>query len=406
MDQVQRSPQVDSLRGVATVIVASVHTMVLSGLIFHPGWARPILDHADVVVTIFFCISGYVLYRPFVRAHLGGTGPSIGDYTIRRLMRIGPAYWVALTISAVLLGWHYVFTPTGLVNYYGFLYLYGDHPLSAIEPGWTLCVEITFYLFLPIWAWLLRRAPARERESIFRLHLFALVGLGLLSALYVVAVLQFAGLGNVNPARTWQVAWLPSRLSEFAIGMTMAVLAIRAQEGIGLPRIVGLFRDLPWLAVLTAAGLFGVTMILVKQDYSQLPAIYRPSDYVLRMVLFWGIGAAILIPAVFPREGSWVDRLLTSRVLASLGLMSYGIYLWHWPLLVFFSNHTPLPDYPSTFGYVEWFIAAIPATLVLGALSYVIVERPAINWAHRVTKRDRREGETAAAPPLGAAREG
>lgn len=387
MEAVRRSPQVDSLRGSAALVVAFLHTMVIGGLLYRSEFARHVVGQMDVAVTIFFCISGYVLYAPLVRSHLDGETPSTRRYAIRRVLRIIPAYWVALTISAVLLGWHYVFTPTGIVSYYGLVYLYGHEPLSAIQPGWTLCVEISFYVFLPIWAWLLRRAPARDHDSIVRLHLWALAALGLLSAVYVLAMLQFGGLGNVNPSGTWQIAALPARLSGFATGMAIAVLAINARDGKQLPRVVRILRDFPWLSILSAAVLFVISTIVVTPDFTTLPNIYGHADIVLRMVLFWGIGALILVPAVFPREGSLVDRVLTAKSLVSLGLVSFGMYLCHWPLLIFFSEHTAFRDHTDNLGLVGWTIAAVIGTIVLGTLSYLIIERPAIDWAHRLAGR-------------------
>ena len=99
-------------------------------------------------MAIFFVISGFVLYRPFA-GRLDGRRCRCWAATRARALRIVPAYWLALTVSAIALGLAGVLTHR-LVTYYGFGQIYSQDTLTGgLVQAWTLCVEVTFYAFLP-----------------------------------------------------------------------------------------------------------------------------------------------------------------------------------------------------------------------------------------------------------------
>src|SRR4051794_1356756 len=110
-----RFPLFDSLRAIAALAIFGTHAyFTLRNNA--PGPVRPYAARLEVGVYIFFVISGFLLYRPFVRARLSGSpAPATGAYAWRRLLRIGPAYWIALTLVALWLGEHYVFEPRNAV---------------------------------------------------------------------------------------------------------------------------------------------------------------------------------------------------------------------------------------------------------------------------------------------------
>src|SRR5918911_5479930 len=100
-----RFPLFDSLRAIAALSVFAAHAYLILEGFGSPNPLRDVLVRLDVGVTIFFVISGFLLYRPFVRARLRSAPPPRPlAYAWRRLLRIAPAYWVALTIIAVWLG--------------------------------------------------------------------------------------------------------------------------------------------------------------------------------------------------------------------------------------------------------------------------------------------------------------
>ena len=147
----------DGLRAIAALGVLVCHVGLQSGLGRPQHGAGPWLSRADVGVALFFVLSGFLLYRPFVAARIDG-GPARGNrrYLRNRFLRIFPAYWLALTVLAVVVdtrarqdisGWW------DIVVYYGLLQSYSKpHALGGLQQAWTLVNEMAFYLLLPLWA--------------------------------------------------------------------------------------------------------------------------------------------------------------------------------------------------------------------------------------------------------------
>src|SRR5947207_775379 len=163
-----RFEPVHAMRGLAALSVLLYHALFKAYLSQRPdNPLTPYAAHLDVGVSIFFLISGFVLYRPMVAARLAGRPPlDAEEYGRRRLRRIIPAYWVALVVAglagASYLGYPKIFAAQGIPAYFGFLQIYSpDTAGGGINVAWTLCVEITFYAFLPLWALSLRRVARR-----------------------------------------------------------------------------------------------------------------------------------------------------------------------------------------------------------------------------------------------------
>jgi peptidoglycan/LPS O-acetylase OafA/YrhL len=250
-----RFPLFDSLRAIAALCIFGTHAyFVLSSNASGP--LQPYATRLDVGVYIFFAISGFLLYRPFVRARLREEGsPAVAAYAWRRLLRIGPAYWIALTIVAVWLGMRAVAEPGNAVWLYlfGQSYKSGGLAIAGLPQAWSLCVEAAFYLFLPIYALVMRVLPVRTEAGRLRTEL---VGLATLA----VAGFAFSGLASANGAvenfdRFPLHLTLPCYLEVFAVGMCFAVLSVWYEER-ELPawlRPIDRFPGLPWALALLAA---------------------------------------------------------------------------------------------------------------------------------------------------------
>src|SRR4051812_10157309 len=159
-----RFPHFDSLRAIAAMSVAITHMAAYSAMETGHTLVGPYVARLDCGVTIFFLISGFLLYRPFVRARMSGD-PQMDTkaYAWRRFLRIAPAYWVALTLAVIILGLPGVFTATGIPEYYGLLQVYQPGTVvGGLSQAWSVSVELSFYALLPIWAWLMRRSSARD----------------------------------------------------------------------------------------------------------------------------------------------------------------------------------------------------------------------------------------------------
>ena len=139
-----RFPLMDSLRAIAALSILLYHASFYVHGLNGPA-TRYLSQHSAgfpaVGVVVFFAISGFLLYRPFVQARHDGTpAPSLVPYAWRRVMRIVPAYWLALPVETLVLGLTGVFTVSGVVTYFGFLQVYDVHTLMGAcrRPGrWT-----------------------------------------------------------------------------------------------------------------------------------------------------------------------------------------------------------------------------------------------------------------------------
>lgn len=386
-------PLFDSVRALAVLAVITIHALIYGGGAAPHAAARPFLERLDVAATVFFLVSGFLLYRPFVAARIRGEPPPrTVAYAGRRLLRIVPGYWVALTVTALVLHLPGVLSRDGFFTYYLFGQIYRSSTTAGgIPQAWTLCVEIAFYAFVPLWALLVRRVPAASPRQGVRRELAALGLLALASVIYKLVIFATAAVGHYAPALTPWLTALPGYLDHLALGMGLAVLSVwwgtgaARNDGTGgrLPRILRPLDRFPGLAWLLALGLltFGAE---ASGLVDHAAGGYTHAQYFGRHALNAAIALAFLLPAVFgdQRRGA-VRGFLGSRAFLWIGLTSYGFYLYHSLVLAklsdwaFGSVHVVHP-------YVDWEVAAVAGTAVLAALSYYLLERPALNLKGRL----------------------
>ena len=206
-------------------------------------------------MAIFFVISGFLLYRPFVRARLRGErAPRPLAYAWRRALRIAPNYWVALTVTTIVLGTAGVFTLSDGPLYYGFAQTWREDTIGGgLAQAWTLCIEVTFYAFLPLFAWAMRRAPgARLRRP--DAHRARGAGAAVRGQRRSTRCVLLAGGDQEQIVITPSLVSLPGFLDQFAIGMALAVLTVWLERRDSLPRPLARDRPLPGAALARRGG--------------------------------------------------------------------------------------------------------------------------------------------------------
>jgi peptidoglycan/LPS O-acetylase OafA/YrhL len=371
----RRFPLVDSMRAIAAISVLTFHSVGLFGQALGPDrWSAPYVGRLELGVTLFFLISGFVLYRPFVVARVtGGSLPDTGAYAWRRALRIVPAYWVALTASVLILALPNVLTASGIPTYYGFAQLYRESTIhGGLDQAWTLCVEVTFYAFLPLWALAIRRLPGRTASSLIRGELWALAALATASLAYNAVLLSTKPSGRSVPAVDPALSALPGYLDQFAIGMTLAVLSVWWVHRDALPAPMRLVERAPSLAWLVAAVVFVLAATSSALASDPVPP-FTPVAYAERHVLHALVALALLLPAVVgeTRRGG-LRRMLGGSFLLWLGALSYGIYLLH--LLVL---HLLVRWHFGDVAHghsLAWGAAGLAGSVLLAAISYYLVD--------------------------------
>ncbi len=379
----------DGLRAIAALLVVVVHVAFLSGFTNQNHLGR-YTARGEIGVSVFFLISGFLLYRPFVASALAGRpGPAVRSYLVRRALRIVPLYWAALAIKYALDGWDSVHGVSGLLENMFFLQVYSrSWVFHGITQAWSLCIEVTFYLALPLWAagmrTLDRRRSGAERptpEAILRRELLAL-------AIVYVGSLLFR-LWMVSDKHDLARSWLPSWGDHFALGMGLAVIGTYVSQTGRLPAplrwITRPGGDLAcWLLAIVTFWLVSTQVGLSIDPLS----VGGAGTDVARQFCYGLFALLILLPAVFgrPRTGV-VRRLLASRVLSLIGLVSYGVYLWHQIVLDEIQKHTSWHVFDSPF--LGLLAVTIAVTLVVSAVTYFAIERPGIAVGHRWLLRQR-----------------
>ena len=382
-----RFPLVDSLRAIAALSVVGAHAAFPSG-IYDDELLRRFVTRLDVGVTVFFVISGFLLYRPFVRARFAGErSPQAGAYAWRRFLRIVPAYWVALTVIAfVQLDRSEIFSVSGFFTYYCFGQVYSpDTGLGGIPQAWTLCVEVAFYAMLPIWALAVRRLPGRDPRTLIRWELIALAALALASLVYKVILVENHALDDSSLGP--YMLSLPQFLDQFAVGMALAVASVWLSSREEQPGAVRLLDRRPGIAWAFAFAAFVVVSTSIGLTGAFGEHIDR-SEFFARHFLFTCVAIGLLLPAFFgdPANGV-VRRVLGNRVLLWLGVVSYGIYLWHSAVYEQLTRWGFQEIAEATHRYIWFFVAAALTTLVAAA-SYYAVERPALSLKRLVGRRE------------------
>lgn len=386
-----RFVEVDSLRALAALSIVVFHVTYVfpesrSGL-----WnflSQRLAGPPVPGVVVFFLISGFVLYRPFVAARFAGDPmPPLVPYAVRRIARIVPAYWVALAIVTIWLSHPEVASLHGVIRYFGFLQLYGNTKTvqGGISPAWTLCVEVTFYALLPLLALSVRRLGGRL--SVVRSELL-LCGLMVLTSLVWQVVICTA----VPLSTGWTVSllWtLPGSLDLFAAGMALAVLSVMVQRDQPTTRWIRRLDASPILLWVLGFGVFYLvdkTPPLARHGF----AVWWIPSHELK-----ALGAALLLaPLVVPsRRRSLLRRILSWPGLVWLGGISYAIYLWHKPLLDKLGPHL------VAHGQVLTTIAIAAVSVAIATVSYYVVERPAQRFARDLIRR-RAAGVHAARSPV------
>ncbi len=374
-------PCFDGLRAIAALSVIIVHTSFPTGFTTRNHFWGAYTARGEIGVAVFFLISGFLLYRPFVAAHIEGRpGPAIRPYLKRRLLRIVPAYWAALFFAAYVL--HTVSPPIhsarSVIIYFGFLQIYFSHyVLHGISAAWTLCVEVTFYLFLPLYAAALAALSRRGRDRV-RTEVAGLAVLIVISEVWKIAV--FA---HKSGQQTGAGTWLPAQLDLFAGGMLFALLSARWS----LPAAAGpyngaaarepRFLGRPWVPVASwGAALVCFWAVSTRLHLPRVPVYEATLGQALgRQVLYGAFAFFLLVPAVFgPQDRGLIRRALRSRPAVALGVISYGIYLWHetWMLKVLAWLNRPL----FRTSFLKLTLAVTALALVSAAASYLVVEQP------------------------------
>ena len=341
----RRSTRIESLRALAALGVLIGHAYGWAhgyqGVIYGSYHGRLLLS-GGFGVFLFFALSGYLLYLPFVRAAQRNDRIDLGRYLLNRALRVLPLYYVVITVYLAVRGeglhdqwWRFAL----------FLQSFSAQTVARVDgPVWSLVVEVQFYVLLPVFAWLIARFGGRSAARAAG----AVAALGI--AAFVVRMLTVTTADSVTSV--WQYS-LPATCVFFFPGLLLAHLKV------GLERSP---RRWPTRAVTGSSTLWfaaGAALWLVVACRFRWDALFLPACALL-------LGACVL-----PLRPGLPVKALDARWLGALGIASYSLYLWHEPIIHALATSSWVPD-----GFVPVLLIGVVVCCAVALASYRLIESP------------------------------
>nr|WP_242467553.1 acyltransferase [Thiocapsa imhoffii] len=357
-------PVIDGLRFVAIMAVILYHLndylVTKTGRRGESDWLSDLLAHGHIGVPLFFALSGFIISRPF----LAGTVPRIGHYFARRLTRLEPPYLVNLlliyTLLVLVLGMDALELFPHLVASALYIHHFVFGGASTINfVAWSLEVEFQFYVLAPLLLAALGLVGTLPR----RLALASLVLLGGWAHQAPVVAHSFFGLTLLRYS------------GFFAAGILAADVFVNRWEQRPVLGLTGDSLTLLGVALL-GSGLSGAA---------------------------WAAGlmpAWVLLILLGSLRGRWSSRVLSVAPVYLIGGMCYTLYLYHF-YVISAVGRLALPwmlaSQPLWFNLVLMSLVVLPVVLLVGALLFILVERPFMVWRPGLRSRT----ETASAESQG-----
>jgi peptidoglycan/LPS O-acetylase OafA/YrhL len=361
-----RAPALDGLRGLAALSIVVLHAWLYTTTTQQKGDSvlDGVVHQFRLGVPLFFCLSGFLLYRAWVVAVRDGTpAPRVAEYARRRAWRIVPAYALALVGATALLvpfgDVRGVDVPETHLLALFVIFASNLHPetVGALDPPmWTLAVEVQFYVLLPLLAVAATAGGRRHRGWLLAAPVLLILGGTLFN-------LATAG----RPGSMVVAASLAALAPCFGCGMAAAVLAER--------------RWVTTRAATIALVAVGVALVVANGVWHEQHA--GAAGRVVRD-LPAAVGFAAIVVVCAGRGRGW----LAARPLQVLGDLSFPIYLWHMPLMLALRGVGLLPEQRP----LAALAAVLAVTLPVAWLSWHLVERPLLRWSAARERTRRRAG--------------
>ena len=359
-------PAVEGMRACAAMGVVVTHVAFQTG--HSSGAGGRLFGRFDLAVAVFFALSGFLLWRGHAAAARGlgpekKRWPRTGHYLRSRVVRIMPAYVVAVVVILSLLPDADHASLTVWLANLTLTQIYVPLTLTGgLTQMWSLSVEVSFYLALPILALLARRLPVGARVP-------AIAALAALS--WGWGWVPLGGESGINPLN-----WPPAFFSWFAAGM---LLAEWAYSGVGLPHRLARRRVV--MAVVAVAAYLVAASPLAGPE-GLIPG--TATQFAVKTAMGSLVAFALVAPLVLDRPDT-PHRVLGTTTMVTLGRWSYGLFVWHLAALAMV--------FPvlGTFPFTGRMPMVLALTLVFGwaiaAVSYALVESPCREALRRWEKR-------------------
>jgi peptidoglycan/LPS O-acetylase OafA/YrhL len=359
--RLRHQPALDGLRGLAVAVVVAFH-----------------LDHLRggfMGVDLFFVLSGYLITSLLLVEHGGRGAIALGRFWSRRARRLLPALFLLLAGVAFLIA---AATPAGerptlraealatlgyVANWQAMADDIGYWDMfarpSPLDHMWSLAIEEQFYVAWPLLVVGLVALGRRAR----------LAGPGVVAAAsaagalasFLVLAATYSSLDTSRAYYGTDARVGPTLLGAALAGVSAARLRREASASAAEPDES---RGAGWGGPVAALGCLAVMAWALVVIDGEGPLYYRGG------LVAFALAAVLVVHVVTSGRGGLLARALSVRPFVALGLISYGVYLWHWPVIVYLT--------PERAGFDGWRLdaACVVATLALAVASYRLVEQP------------------------------
>jgi peptidoglycan/LPS O-acetylase OafA/YrhL len=403
----------DGVRGLLCLMIAVTHITGHYSPKTAATWQTNVFGFS---LVYFFVLSGFLLSLPFIRNLIkdraSATLPNVTDYTVHRLARIMPAYVVIFLLVNFLLQVSYVQNPalqplgtdagTGMITDPGMLIAnltltqsyFPAYIQTGINPAWSLTLEYAFYASLPLMFMAVFRLRKRLALNPLVLALAVpgtLIAIGLVGRALIPLVFAHAGTTDfliLNWGPNWAAVFTKSFLTNadnFAFGMLAAIVFVAMERGDLPERLSRRVRMVSTVAILPILLVCGVLLVFASQFVTFGVGIVA------------GLMILIIVAPLARHQTSRLATALDFRPIRFVGEISLSAYLWHFPVLLMLGRLGWMAG-DTLPGMLMNCVLALAVTILLGSITYYLIEKPAMNYAKRV-----RSKKKAAAPQPAAA---
>jgi peptidoglycan/LPS O-acetylase OafA/YrhL len=348
---------IDSLRGVAILLVIAVHT---SQIIFKSGFFSSIFSIGAYGVQLFFIISAFTLFLSYEQRQKSDSKNTNLFFFIRRFFRIAPAFYLAICLyvlslflkNHILLGYFGRIEWVQILVFASFLSVF--YPASMFYlpfGGWTVEVEMIFYLFIP---WLFKIVSSLRRAVLF--FFFTLIGYFALNYLFVI----------YTPLRQYSLYLeFPNQIPVFALGILIFHITREYELKVLRPYLI-LFLLLIYLFL----------AVILSNHLVFLP---QP---ILVSLFFGGLVLLMSAKPVF---------IIENKVAKFIGKISYSLYLWHFIIILFFwylfKATSRFGNMPQLLSFLIIYVTTLLVGAAVSRVSFKYIETAGINFGKKLIVR-------------------
>jgi peptidoglycan/LPS O-acetylase OafA/YrhL len=389
----------DGVRGILCLSIAITHVTGHYSPKTAAIWQTNVFGFS---LVYFFVLSGFLLSLPFIRnlvkERTVATLPNVTDYAVHRLARIMPAYVVIFLVVNFVLQVSYVQNPalqplgtdagTGMITDPGMLLAnltllqsyFPSYIQTGINPSWSLTLEYAFYAALPLLFLVVFKV--RKRTSVNPLALAAavpalLLVIGLVGRAFIPLVFAHAGTTDfqlLNWGPNWAAVFTKSFLTNadnFALGMLAALVFVAMERGDLPERISRRVRTISAVAILPVLLGSGVLLVVASQFVTVGVGVVA------------GFMVLVIVAPLARHQKSRLAKALDFKPIRFVGEISLSAYLWHFPVLLVLGRIGWMAG-DTLGGMLMNIVLVLACTILAGAITYYLVEKPVMNYAKRV----------------------